>query len=52
MLFLGSEKYPDEKDYNDYISKNSGNTNAYTSTLHTNFMFQIANNALEGFKKN
>jgi insulysin len=48
MLFLGSKKFPVEKDYVDYISKNSGTYNAYTATLHTNYMFSIANNAMEG----
>ena len=45
MLFLGSEKYPDEGAYRDYIQSNSGSCNAYTAVDHTNYQFQIANKA-------
>ena len=50
MLFLGSEKYPNEGEYRDFINSNSGGCNAYTSNLITNYMFQISNNAFEGLK--
>ena len=30
MLFLGTEKYPEENDYESFLSKNGGSTNAYT----------------------
>jgi len=39
MLFLGTEKYPDEAEYNAYLSKNAGSHNAYTDLMETNFFF-------------
>jgi insulysin len=48
LLFLGTEKYPKENDYNSYLSKNSGYSNAFTSSLHTNYFFEIKNDALNG----
>ena len=48
MLFMGTSKYPNEAEYNDYISKNSGQTNAFTDSLITCYMFDVANNAFEG----
>lgn len=41
-------RYPSESEYSDYISKNSGATNAYTSELNTNYIFQVANNSFQG----
>ncbi|CAD8058440.1 unnamed protein product [Paramecium sonneborni] len=48
MLFMGTDKYPNENEYQQYISKNAGSTNAFTSELNTNFFFSVANQALEG----
>jgi insulysin len=48
MLFLGTEKYPDVKDYATYINTNGGYNNAYTSTDLTNYQFEIRHGALEG----
>lgn len=48
LLFLGTKKYPQENDYNSYLSKNSGYSNAFTSSLHTNYYFEVKNDALEG----
>ena len=48
MLFQGTEKYPDENEYNKYISDNAGTNNAYTDLVNTNFHFDCANNAFEG----
>jgi len=45
---MGTKKYPDEAEYDDFISKNSGSTNAYTSKLITAYMFEVSNHALEG----
>ena len=47
MLFMGSEKYRIESEFNDFISKNGGNFNAYTDIENTNFHFSIQNSALE-----
>lgn len=48
LLFLGTKKYPQENDYNSYLSQNSGYSNAYTSSLHTNYYFEVKNDALKG----
>lgn len=42
MLFLGTEKYPDENKYNQFMSKHAGRSNAFTSTDHTDFYFDIS----------
>ncbi|KAJ2876277.1 metalloprotease, partial [Coemansia asiatica] len=44
----GSEKYPGENDYSEYISKFSGSNNAFTSDAETCYYFNLANNGLEG----
>lgn len=41
LLFMGSEKYPNENMYGAFISENGGSTNAYTSDTYTNYMFDI-----------
>ena len=48
MLFLGSEKFPDEKSYKEYLSSNGGSSNAYTSMEHTNYYFNVNSKALNG----
>ncbi|RXK54754.1 hypothetical protein ESB00_02330 [Oleiharenicola lentus] len=48
MLFLGTEKYPDEADYGNYLRANGGYNNAYTAGDHTNYMFEIRHEAFEG----
>ena len=45
---MGTKKYPDESEYQNYITKNSGDTNAFTSSLNTNYIFQVSNSALYG----
>lgn len=46
MLFLGTEKYPDPDEYSEFMSRHSGMHNAYTADDHTNYMFEVNNNAL------
>lgn len=48
MLFLGTEKYPDEADYGNYLKTNGGYNNAYTAGDHTNYLFEIRHEAFEG----
>jgi len=48
MLFLGTEKYPDESDYGNYLQSNGGYNNAYTAGDHTNYHFEIRHGAFEG----
>lgn len=47
MLFLGTEKYPNEQTYESFIKANAGNTNAYTAHTQTNYYFSIAQDKLE-----
>ena len=48
MLFLGTEKFPDVDEYKSYLTNNGGFSNAYTTTDHTNYQFQVLPDALEG----
>ncbi|XP_011685956.1 PREDICTED: nardilysin-like [Wasmannia auropunctata] len=41
MVFMGSEKYPQENDFDAFISKRGGFTNASTDCEHTTFYFDI-----------
>jgi len=42
LLFMGSEKYPDENVYSEQISRGGGYTNAYTSDAITNFQGSVS----------
>jgi predicted Zn-dependent peptidase len=33
MLFMGSEKYPDENEYDSYLSEHGGASNAFTELV-------------------
>ena len=48
MLFLGTEKFPEAGEYGKYLKTNGGYSNAYTSSDHTNYHFQVYHNAFEG----
>ena len=48
MLFLGTEKYPDVADYGNYMRQNGGNNNAYTTSDHTNYQFEVRHEAFAG----
>ena len=43
MCFLGSEKYPDEKAYSEFITKNGGAKNAATGEDYTYYFFDVKN---------
>ncbi|MEI5637501.1 MULTISPECIES: insulinase family protein [unclassified Pseudoalteromonas] len=47
MLFLGTEKYPDNKGYSEFMTKNGGAHNAYTWLDITNYMFKVNNDAYD-----
>ena len=47
MLFLGTEKYPDENSYSAFLNENGGYSNAYTSKESTNYYFQLTHPHLE-----
>ncbi|KAL8494275.1 hypothetical protein ACS0TY_025173 [Phlomoides rotata] len=56
MLFYASEKYPQEDNYSKYISEHGGSTNAFTSSEHTNYYFDVNpdgfEEALDSFSSN
>ncbi|KAF2769156.1 LuxS/MPP-like metallohydrolase [Teratosphaeria nubilosa] len=45
VLFLGTQKYPGENDYNAYLTKNGGYSNAYTAACSTNYYFEVGASA-------
>ncbi|MCH9618389.1 MAG: Protease 3 [Chlamydiia bacterium] len=47
MLFMGSEKYPDENAYLKYITDGGGTRNAYTANDQTVYTFSIENSSLD-----
>jgi insulysin len=42
MLFLGTAKYPDENEYEQFLSKYGGSSNAYTDMEDTNYYFSVS----------
>ena len=42
MLFLGTEKYPEVGDFQNYVSQHGGQNNAWTGTEHTCYFFDIS----------
>ena len=48
LLFMGTKKYPSENEYEDYLSKNGGESNAYTDLDKTIYYFDVDNDAFEG----
>ncbi len=47
MLFLGTKKYPEAGEYQQFISNNGGNHNAFTAFENTNYFFDIQASQLE-----
>ncbi|EDV22870.1 uncharacterized protein TRIADDRAFT_28404 [Trichoplax adhaerens] len=47
MLFLGTEKYPLENGFSQFLSEHSGSSNAFTSAEHTNYYFEVATQYLQ-----
>jgi secreted Zn-dependent insulinase-like peptidase len=47
MLFLGTDKYSNAEEYQDFISAHSGSHNAFTAFEHTNYFFDIDSAYLE-----
>uniref|UniRef100_A0A668VIZ8 Insulin-degrading enzyme n=1 Tax=Oreochromis aureus TaxID=47969 RepID=A0A668VIZ8_OREAU len=48
MLFLGTEKYPKENEYSQFLSEHAGFSNAFTSREHTNYYFDVSHEHLKG----
>lgn len=46
MLFMGTEKYPQENEYSNYLSENAGSSNAFTDNEDTNFFFKVSSTHL------
>jgi len=44
---MGTDKYPDENEYSEFIQNNGGYSNAWTSMTNTNYHFEIASDAFE-----
>ncbi|KJZ78997.1 hypothetical protein HIM_01770 [Hirsutella minnesotensis 3608] len=42
LLFMGTKKFPIENEYGQYLSANSGSSNAYTACTSTNYFFDVA----------
>ena len=49
MLFLGTDKYPDPAEYEQYITEHGGTRNAYTSFENTNYLNKNLANHMEDF---
>lgn len=47
MLFLGTEKYPIESDYDRFIREHNGQSNAYTASDYTLYLFSISPSGFE-----
>ena len=48
LLFMGTEKYPRENEYSEFLSNHSGSSNAYTGMENTNYFFDVGHDHLEG----
>ncbi|KAJ8667813.1 hypothetical protein QAD02_009476 [Eretmocerus hayati] len=48
MLFLGTEKFPEDNSYHQYLSQNGGSSNAATYLDHTNYYFDVNPDKLQG----
>ncbi|CAO1629238.1 unnamed protein product [Parajaminaea phylloscopi] len=48
LLFMGTEKYPRENEYSEFLSNHSGSSNAYTGMDNTNYFFDVGHPHLEG----
>ncbi|PLB35174.1 a-pheromone processing metallopeptidase Ste23 [Aspergillus candidus] len=42
LLFMGTQKYPKENAYNQFLASNSGSSNAYTAATETNYFFEVS----------
>ncbi|KAG8198306.1 hypothetical protein JTE90_021560 [Oedothorax gibbosus] len=48
MLFLGTEKYPSENEYNKFLHEHGGSSNAYTAGDNTCYFFDVSPPSLMG----
>lgn len=47
VLFLGTEKYPQENEYREFLAAHGGSSNAFTSNQHTSYLFEVLNEHFE-----
>ena len=47
IIFLGTKKYPNASEFDNFLNLNSGFSNANTSLDHTNFHYEICHEQLE-----
>ena len=48
MLFLGTAKYPAEDEYQSFLAKHGGQSNAFTADTHTCYFFNVSPDHLRG----
>ncbi|KAG0266792.1 Insulinase (Peptidase M16) [Mortierella polycephala] len=48
LLFMGTEKYPKENEYSEFLANHSGSSNAFTGLDNTNYYFEVGHAHLEG----
>ncbi|EJC99225.1 uncharacterized protein FOMMEDRAFT_160811 [Fomitiporia mediterranea MF3/22] len=48
LMFMGSEKHPQENGYSEYFNLHTGYCNAWTGGSDTGFHFRVASDALKG----
>jgi nardilysin len=46
MLFMGSQEFSGVNEFDEFLVKHAGSTNAYTEAEYTNFHFDVEPNAL------
>ncbi|CEL63782.1 insulysin [Rhizoctonia solani AG-1 IB] len=48
LSFMGTEQFPKENAYSEFITSNGGSTNAFTSAHNTNYYFNVGSKSLPG----
>ncbi len=48
MIFMGTEKYPDEADFSSFVKSYGGKTNAFTEDQYTTYLFEIDTDGFRG----
>ncbi|KPA74604.1 phosphoglycan beta 13 galactosyltransferase 5 (SCG5) [Leptomonas pyrrhocoris] len=48
MLFMGTEKFPAEDEFDSFVTKSSGHANAFTADTNTVYYFRVSDGGLEG----
>ncbi|CUA67752.1 insulysin [Rhizoctonia solani] len=48
LSFMGTEQFPKENAYSEFITSNGGSTNAFTSAHNTNYYFNVSSKNLSG----